>query len=269
MTADTRKKMDWAQVLFVEHPQVFLPWMKSMIGQAKMDVRGLRTIFEKFPVRSGARILDLACGIGRISINLAKAGYKVVGVDISRLYLDFARGWAEQDDVRDHTRFYEMDMRRISRQLMRRGERQFDAILNYGTAIGYRGEDDDAEMLTGLIDIASSHAILVIETVNRDYLIRHFEEASVSTLESVEWREFRRLNLENSFMENAWRFYRKKARSRRLILSVPVSHRVYSLHELKQLITNAGWKYAGSYGTTEKLSPVTTDSFHMTVIGQR
>ncbi len=220
MTGDSRTKRDWAKVLFVDHPQVFLPWMKSMIGQAKMDVRGLQTVFEKFQVRKGARILDLACGIGRISINLAKAGYKVVGIDISRLYLDFAK-------------------------------------------------EEDAEMLTSLLDIASPHVVLVIETVNRDYLVKHFEEESVSTLEGVEWREFRRLNLENSFMENEWRFYRKKTSSRRLILRVPVSHRVYSLHELKQLITNAGWKYPGSYGTPGKLSTVTTDSFHMTVIGQR
>jgi SAM-dependent methyltransferase len=240
-----------------------------MREQAKVEVRGLRTVFEKFQVRKGARILDLACGIGRISINLAKAGYRVVGIDISRLYLDFAREWAEREHVGHQTRFYEVDMRHAPQQLRRKGEKQFDVILNYGTSIGYHGEDEDAEMLTGLLDIGSPHAVLVIETVNRDYLVKHFEEESVSTLEGVEWREFRRLSLENSFMKNAWRFYRKKARSRRLILSVPVSHRVYSLHELKQLITNAGWKYAGSYGTPRKLSPVTTDSFHMTIIGQR
>ena len=268
MTADSGTKRDWAKVLFVDHPQVFLPWMKSMIGQAKADVRGLRTVFEKFQVRRGARILDLACGIGRISINLAKAGYEVVGVDISRLYLDFARKWAERDRVRGQTRFYVMDTRRVSQQLKRKGEKKFDVILNYGTAIGYRGEDEDAEMLAGLLDIAEPHALLVIETVNRDYLVRHFEKESVSTLEGIEWREFRRLDLENSFMENSWRFYRRKAGSRRLILSIPVSHRVFSLHELRRFIANAGWKYTGSYGTQGILSPVTSDSFHMTVLGR-
>ena len=160
-------------------------------------------------------------------------------------------------------------MRDASRRLRRKGQEKFDAILNYGTAIGYHGQEDDAEMLTNLIGIASPHAVLVIETVNRDYLVKHFQQASVSMLEGIEMRELRRLNLERSFMENTWRFYRKKGRSRRLILKVPVSHRVYSLHELKQLVTNAGWKYAGSYGALEKLSPVTSDSFHMTVVGRK
>jgi len=239
-----------------------------MMPQAKADVRGLRTVFKKFRVRKGARILDLACGIGRISINLAKAGYIVVGVDTSRSYLDLARKWAEQDHVGGRTRFYEMDMRYASRQLTRKGEKKFDVILNYGTSIGYRGEEEDAEMLSGLLDIASPNAVLVIETVNRDYLVRHFEQESVSSLDGVEWQDFRRLNLQTSFMENTWKFYRKKGQSRRLILSLPVSHRVYSLHELKQLLANAGWKYARGYGSLRKLSPVTTDSFRMTVIGR-
>ena len=119
--------------------------------------------------------------------------------------------------------------------------------MNYGTAIGYRGRDEDAEMLSSLLGIASPHSILVIETVNRDYLVKHFEQESVSTLEGIDLRDFRKLNLERSFMENTWRFYRKDGRSRRLILTVPVSHRVYSLHELKQLLIDAGWKYGGSY----------------------
>src|SRR2546425_12116676 len=154
-------KTDWEQVLFVDQPEVFLPWMKAQREQAKADVPGLRTIFEKFRVRNGARILDLACGIGRISINLAKAGYQVVGVDISPLYLDFARKWAEQDRVADRSRFYEMDMGDASRQLRRKSEKKFDVILNYGTAIGYHGQDEDAEMLTNLHSIASAHALLV------------------------------------------------------------------------------------------------------------
>jgi SAM-dependent methyltransferase len=264
-----RSKMDWAKVLFVDHPQVFLPWMKAQAEQAKADARGLRIVFEKFRVRDGARILDLACGIGRISINLAKAGYQVVGVDISPLYLDFAKKWAEQERVTDQARFYEMDMRYASRQLRRKGEEKFDVVLNYGTAIGYRGEDADAEMLAEIRGIASQHALLVIETVNRDYLVKHFEPESVSTLDGIELKDSRSLNLENSFMENTWKFYKKKGRSRRLILTVPVSHRVYSLHELKQLLNNAGWKNAGSYSTLGKLSPVRTDSFRMTVIGQK
>lgn len=262
-------KKDWAKVLFVDHPEVFLPWMKAMRDEAKADVRNLLTLFQKLRMRRGARILDVACGIGRISIGLAKAGYQVVGVDISSLYLDFANKWAEQDRIANLARFYKMDMEDASRDLRRKGEKKFDVILNHGTAIGYLGQDDDIKMLKELREMSTPNAILVIETVNRDFLVKHFEPKSISRLEDIEWQEVRRLNLENSFMQNTWKFYWKNGRSRRLILNLPVSHRVYSLHELKQVLNIAGWNYSKSYGHLGPLSPVTTDSLHMTVVGRR
>src|SRR5207245_10780200 len=161
--------------------------MKAQREQAKADVRDLRIVFENVRVRDGARILDLACGIGRISINLARAGYQVVGVDISPLYLDFAKKWAEQERVTNRARFYKMDMRGASRQLRRKSEKKFDVILNYGTAIGYHAQDEDAEMLMNLHSVASAHALLIVQTVNRDYLITHLEQAYVANLEGLEW----------------------------------------------------------------------------------
>ena len=86
-----RKTKHWTYRLFVEHPDLFLPWMEEGKAVAPAQVDGPRRIFEKHRVREGARILDLGCGIGRISINLAKEGYDVVGVDISSLYLRLAR----------------------------------------------------------------------------------------------------------------------------------------------------------------------------------
>src|SRR5713101_3182775 len=85
MVGKTRLKgKDWTQLLFVNHPEVFLPWMESMKERAPAEIGGLRKIFEKFAIHEGARVLDLASGIGRMSINLAKARFNVVGVDIPR-----------------------------------------------------------------------------------------------------------------------------------------------------------------------------------------
>jgi 2-polyprenyl-3-methyl-5-hydroxy-6-metoxy-1,4-benzoquinol methylase len=44
-----------------------------------------------------SKILDLSCGIGRHSIPLAKKGYKILGYDISSLYLQKAREWAKRE----------------------------------------------------------------------------------------------------------------------------------------------------------------------------
>ena len=70
-------------------------------------------------------------------------------------------------------------------------------------------------------------------------------------------------------MENIWRFYKKRRGTQRLVLEIPISHRVYSLHELKRLLEKAGWKYLESYGSLRELSPMTSDSMRMTVVCQK
>jgi len=229
----------------------------------------LLRIFEKFRMSKGARVLDLASGIGRVSINLAKTGFEVVGVDISPFYVEYAKRWAKQEKVGDRIRFYRFDMRDAARQLRKRGEEGFEVVINFGTSMGYYGEKEDLTTFRSLRGVASPGAILVIDTVNRDYLVKNFQQKASSELNGIEWHDSRKLNFENSYMENNWRFYRKTRDSLQLLLEVPVSHRVYSLHELRQIITSAGWRYLGSYGSADHMTPVTTDSFHMTVVWRK
>jgi len=236
---------------------------------AAAEARGLKRIFEERGVDEGARILDLASGIGRISINLAKLGYHVVGADISPLFLEQAEKWAVREGLEESVRFYKMDMRDAPRQLRKNGEEKFDAVVNVGTAMGYYGEGDDLRTFSGLCEITRPRSMLVIETVNRDYLVKNFQSLSISRIGGIELHDSRELNLETSFMENSWKFYRNQRGSLRLLADIPVSHRVYSLHELKTLLETAGWKYLRSYGSLGELTPFSTDSFHMTIVGER
>lgn len=45
-------------------------------------------------------VLDVGCGAGRHSVNLAKKGFSVVGVELSRAGLEAARKWAEHNEQR-------------------------------------------------------------------------------------------------------------------------------------------------------------------------
>src|SRR2546429_3350232 len=42
--------------------------------------------------QKGAHLLDVPCGNGRLSFELARRGYRVTGVDISEEFIDEARG---------------------------------------------------------------------------------------------------------------------------------------------------------------------------------
>jgi 2-polyprenyl-3-methyl-5-hydroxy-6-metoxy-1,4-benzoquinol methylase len=56
-------------------------------------------LLDLFPLAPGSRVLDLGCGTGRHSIELASRGYSVVGIDISPGMLEVARGAANARSV--------------------------------------------------------------------------------------------------------------------------------------------------------------------------
>jgi SAM-dependent methyltransferase len=61
--------------------------------------------------QSGGRVLELACGSGRLTIPIAQSGIEIIGADLSKPMLDMARAKARRADV--DVQFLEADMRRF------------------------------------------------------------------------------------------------------------------------------------------------------------
>jgi SAM-dependent methyltransferase len=119
-------------------------------------------------LRPGARVLDLACGIGRHSLELARRGFQVVGVDLSQACIDNARRGADDQGV--EVEFVRGDLRELQYQ----GE--FEAAINMFTAFGYLESDQENQ---AVLDRASrslaAGGALFMDVVNALWLIRHFE----------------------------------------------------------------------------------------------
>ena len=251
---------------------MFLPAMEEYKEAAIPDVEGLCKIFTGLGVPPGSKILDLMSGVGRYSVNLAKRGYEVVGIDMSPLFRRQAISWAKSEKLDpQRIRFYHGDSLKAVPLLRRKGESGFKAVTIMGTSIGYHGEMADARMLKDIHRVATPKCLVVIETVNRDFLVKNFEQRGVAKMvDNIELHEKRKLNLQNSSMENLWTFYRKQRdNSLKMLAEIPLAHRVYSLHELKVLMEKAGWNFVGSYGSLSSLTPVTFDSRHITIIGRK
>src|SRR5271163_3153309 len=73
-------------------------------------------------LKPGASVLDLCCGQGRHSVQLAKRGLKVTGLDLNPDYVKLARQAAQAAQVEIDT--IAADMREIP------FENKFDAIVN-------------------------------------------------------------------------------------------------------------------------------------------
>ena len=69
-------------------------------------------LVEALALEPGTRVLDLACGHGRHSVELARRGCAVTGVDLSEPSLELAAARAAEAGV--EVRFERADMRRIA-----------------------------------------------------------------------------------------------------------------------------------------------------------
>ena len=69
-------------------------------------------VVESLELRGQERVLDLACGFGRHTLELARRGYSVVGVDITLEFIDEARKRARGNHL--DTRFVCADLRDVS-----------------------------------------------------------------------------------------------------------------------------------------------------------
>ena len=83
----------------------------TMFHRERLDATAeeINQIIELLDIEKGAKILDLCCGIGRHSLELARRGYRVVGVDLTQEYLAKARKQAESEGL--NIEFVRNDMR--------------------------------------------------------------------------------------------------------------------------------------------------------------
>ena len=261
---------DWTYNLFVQHPHLFLPILENEKPKGELEATSLERIFDEFDVPRRSKILDLSCGIGTHSINLAKKGYQVVGYDPSILYIEKAKQTAidEIAGAQSKIRFYQAEANRVAEVLLANAESDFNAMIVFN-CIGFVGESHDIQMLTNIFKLAAANCILVTETENRDWIIRNLQPQVKLDLENLEIHETWRFNLETSTAESRSKFYEKKpdianGTSLHLALDLNTNIRLYSLHELIRIINLAGWKYIKSLGdilTLKQASSETPDIF--------
>ncbi len=154
------------------HPQISPNWWQDTFGPKYLEAYASR-IPEKDTVetidflnhhagvnRPKMTILDLACGYGRHSIELARRGFQnVCGLDQSAHFLKLARNRSKTLPVRPF--FLRGDMRRL------RFKNEFDAIINVFTSFGYfESSEDDHSVLEGVKRALKPGGLFVIDLNN-------------------------------------------------------------------------------------------------------
>ena len=81
----------------------------SWVEDTKKEVDFL---IDQLKLQGNERILDLACGYGRHSMELARRGYDVTGIDITSEYIKYATEQAKKECLK--AKFLCMDIREVN-----------------------------------------------------------------------------------------------------------------------------------------------------------
>lgn len=181
-------------------------------------------------LKPGATLLDVGCGLGQHVVELSARGVAAVGVDLSLAMLSRASEEAQQRGLRIN--FLHADMRDLA------FDGNFDAVTCLGTSLGYFDDETNRKVMDRLLRALKPGGVLLLDVVNRDYVIRSqpnliwFEGDGCVCMEESEFNYFTsRLHVKRTVILDNGRQ-----------LENEYSLRLYSLHELGQLMNASGFR---------------------------
>lgn len=208
-------------------------------------------------------ILDIGCGTGRHAIELAKQGYKVVGVDLSASQLKRAREKAQKAEVK--VDFIQKDARQLD------FNDEFDLVIMICEGAFPLMETDEMnfQILQGATKALRKNGKFIFTTLNalfplyhsvKDFLNKNSGETTTEelTFDLMTFREYSTLTTEDDF-------------GNKKILHC--NERYYTPSEITWLLKSLGFKridiHGCQLGQFSRYDKLTTDDFEMLVIAEK
>jgi 2-polyprenyl-3-methyl-5-hydroxy-6-metoxy-1,4-benzoquinol methylase len=144
---------DWWEELLQIHEFVHYSAYATELTQ-----REVAFLVEALGLDGSETILDLACGGGRHSLELARRGFTVVGLDAAAPVLAHARAQAAAENL--SIEFVQGDMREL------RFEGRFDLVLVMNSSIGFFDEATNAAVIAGCARALAPGGRLLLQCIN-------------------------------------------------------------------------------------------------------
>lgn len=243
-----------------------MTWYKEWFGEDYLKVyyhrdeseakKHIDFVEEWLPLRKSNLILDLGCGSGRHATELFKRGYKVICLDLSSVLLNLARKRASKE--RCCLYFVQADMRYIPFR------EAFDAILSFFTTFGYfKKDEENLQTLKSIEEALNRGGKFFLDYLNKHHVITHLVPQDRRHENGYEIIQERFYNQREERIEKKITI-KENSQVREYFESV----RLYSLDEMKNMLTKAGLKLLHCFGDFDG-SPFNRESPRLILLGKK
>ncbi|MGE5276715.1 MAG: SAM-dependent methyltransferase [Acidobacteriota bacterium] len=216
--------------LFVEFWQAAIP-----AESTRSDIEFLQKHLRLEP---GCRVLDVPCGHGRHSLELAQRGCRMTGLDFSEDALSAARRSAAENDLR--VDWIQGDMRELPWRA------DFDAAFCAGNSFGYFDDDGNQSFLDGVGRAVRPGGRFLLESgwIAEALLADFHERLDLKVPGGIRFHAENRYDPARGAVESRFTVSRRGK-----TLTRPGRHRVYTYRELVGMLEAAGFGDFEAFGS--------------------
>lgn len=135
----------------------------------------INQLYSFIGLNNSSLALDLACGKGRHSKYIHKKGASVIGVDLSKESIKYAKQFETKN-----LKFEVADMRNLP------FEDKFDCVFNLFTSFGYfKNEEDNLQVIQQIYNALKQDGILVLDYLNVKKGVKNLPQKEIIKREEI------------------------------------------------------------------------------------
>lgn len=235
--------------------------------RAKQSQTEVEQILKQVNLKKTAKILDLACGVGRHSIPFAKRNFEVAGLDFSKNFLAEARKSSRKEKV--SIDFHHGDMKNLKPHF---DSGEFDLVVSLYNSFGYfKTRGDDMKMLKEVLRVLKPGGRLVLNTLNGDGVKAALKKPvsmgrepikNVFMIDTAKFDDSKRKTI------SEWTIIDARKRNAK-VHRMSFQQNVYTFSEMKALLRNAGFKIEKTWGLLQGGPFTAKKSWHQTIVARK
>lgn len=230
---DVASNADWHKRFFTGI--VVDMWRQAMPPEA--TATEVEFLESELKLRRGQRVLDVPCGHGRHSIELAHRGYRMTAIDGSEEMIAAAKGDAKEAGVKID--FHVRDMRELG------GFSSFHAAFCFGNSFGYLDRKGMRAFLGAVSRVLKPGARFAFDYgMAAECILPRFTAREWLPLDELYFLEQNDYHVEEGCVETTYTFMRDGSIETRTGL-----HWVYTVAEVREMLTDAGFGNISIYGS--------------------